>query len=351
MDPTNQATIRDPQGSHHWDGDDTLTRLRLWATEYAHPLPEPCVPLKLGSGPGCDVRLRDSAGRLSREHAMLVPVSGGWEIHDLGSTNGVRVDAFSEAPIALRAGARIRLGGLSLVAESRKFMRLRSLVCRLLGWAPGRQAAVDEALQSLRDGATQRTPVVLVGDGDLVPVASRLQRMTLGPDAPFLAYDGGEVSAAIQDARHGTLCVPTRFRAAASMVADAVRGMEAALRPRLVLCARTDGQVAGLGAWPERTAVIALPPLSTRRDEMMRLIHEAAQDVVADVGAPSTGFTTHDLDRLQEIEFSGMADFEQALRRIIAMRCWGVKRGAEKLGFRHSSLSEWTRNKDRKLST
>jgi len=28
-----------------------------------------------------------------------------------------------------------------------------------------------------------------------------------------------------------------------------------------------------------------------------------------------------------------------------------VKQGARKLGVRHSSLSEWTRNKDRKLST
>jgi len=36
---------------------------------------------------------------------------------------------------------------------------------------------------------------------------------------------------------------------------------------------------------------------------------------------------------------------------VIAMRCWGVKQGARKLGVRHSSLSEWTRNEDRKLST
>jgi hypothetical protein len=175
--------------------------------------------------------------------------------------------------------------------------------------------------------------------------------MTLGSAAPFVVYGGGDAGAAIREAGHGTLCVPTRFRASAARVADAVRGTDSALRPRLVLCARTDRQIAGLGAWPGRTAVVALPPLSARGDEIMRLIHEAAQDIVAEVGAPSTGFTTHDLDRLQEIEFAGMADFEDSLRRIIAMRCWGVKQGARKLGVRHSSLSEWTRSKDRKLST
>jgi hypothetical protein len=59
----------------------------------------------------------------------------------------------------------------------------------------------------------------------------------------------------------------------------------------------------------------------------------------------------HDLERLQAMKFSGMASLEGSIRRVIAMRTWGVTAGAKKLGLKHSSLSQWARNKHRKLST
>jgi hypothetical protein len=239
-----------------------------------------------------------------------------------------------------------------LVAESLQFIGLRSLVCRLLGWAPARQADVDEALQSLRDSAMQRTPLILIGAGDLAPVAARLHRLTLGPGAPFLRYDGSaDVSTAIRAAMHGTLCVPIRGRTRASAIADAVHAVEITVRPRLVLCATKPSDAAGLGAKPGQFAVIAMPPLSARTDEIPRIVHEAAQDLVQEMGAHSSGFTMHDLERLQAIKFDGMADLEDSLRRVIAMRIWGVTAGAQKLGLKHSSLSLWARSKNRKLST
>jgi hypothetical protein len=341
----------DPQARSSWHVDDAVVRLRLWGTEYTHPLPEPRVPFKLGSAATCEVRLRDEAGRLSREHAMLVPEPGGWEIRDLGSKNGLRVEGAPTAKCTLQGGVKIQLGGLTLVAESLKFIGLRSLVCRLVGWAPTRQADVDEALQNLRDSAMQRTPLILIGDDDLAPMAARLHRMTLGPSAPFLPYDGDDVADAIQAAMHGTLCVPVRRRATASAIADAVRGVEISARPRLVLCASNAGDAAAVSAKPGRMAVIAIPPLSARADEISRLIHEAAQDIVEEMGAPCNGFTMHDLERLQAMQFSGIAELEGSIRRVIAMRTWGVTAGARKLGLKHSSLSQWARNKNRKLST
>ena len=282
---------------------------------------------------------------------MLVPEPTGWEIQDLDSRNGLWVGGSRATKERLRAGVKIQLGGLTLVAESLKFIGLRSLVCRLLGWAPARQADVDEALQSLGDSAMQRTPLILIGAGDLAPVAARLHRITLGPSAPFLSYDGGDVSSAIHAAIHGTLCVPIRGRARASAIADAVHAVEITTRPRLVLCARKASDAAGLGAKPGQFAVIAMPPLSARTDETLRIVHEAAQDLVQEMGARSSGFTTHDLERLQAIKFDSMADLEFSLRRVIAMRIWGVTAGAKKLGLKHSSLSLWTRSKNRKLST
>jgi Inner membrane component of T3SS, cytoplasmic domain len=346
-DPT---TNIDPH-TWSWYIDDAVMRLRLWANEYAHCLPEPRVPLTLGSASTCDVQLHDDTGELSRDHAMLVPEPTGWAIRDLDSRNGLRVDGSRVASGTLQAGVTIQLGGLTLVAESLKFIGLRALVCRLLGWAPARQAAVDEALQSLRDSATHRTPLVVLGDDNLVPVAARLHRETLGPSAPFFCYDGGDVTASVQAAMRGTLCVPIRRRETASEISDAVRAVAPAARPRLVLCARNAGDAAAMSAKTGRVAVIAVPPLSARAEETSRLVHEVSQDVVHEMGVPSTGFTMHDLERLHSMKFSGMADLDDSIRRVIAMRTWGVTAGAKKLGLKHSSLSQWARNKNRKLST
>ena len=339
-----------PQG-RRWHIDDDVVRLRLWGTEYAYRLPEPRGPLKLGSGSTCDVQLHDKARQLSREHAVLLPEPAGWEILDLDSTNGLWVEGLRATRSTLQAGLKIELGGLILVAESLKFIGLRSLVCRLVGWAPACQADVDEALQNLRDCAMQRTPLILIGDDDLAPVAARLHRMTLGPDAPFLRHDGGDVVAAIEAAIQGTLCVPIRRRATAAAIADAVHALDLVDRPRLVLCASNAGDAAAVSTTSGRRAVISIPPLSARSDEISRLVHEAAQDIVREMGAPSTGFTMHDLERLQALKFSGMADLEDSVRRVVAMRTWGVTAGAKKLGIKHSSLSQWARNKNRKLST
>lgn len=54
-------------------------------------------------------------------------------------------------------------------------------------------------------------------------MALRLQRLTLGPEAPFIVYDGGEVSAAMRMAMHGTLRVPMRRRANAVAIDQTVR--------------------------------------------------------------------------------------------------------------------------------
>jgi hypothetical protein len=41
----------------------------------------------------------------------------------------------------------------------------------------------------------------------------------------------------------------------------------------------------------------------------------------------------------------------RTIRRVIAMRTFGVTAGAKRLGLKHSSLSQWARNKKRRLST
>jgi len=341
----------DPQGRGSWDIDDDVLRLRRWATEYAHRLPDPRVPISLGSAPTCDVQLHDEEGLLSREHAMMLPESTGWEILDRDSRNGLKVDGVATARSSVRAGAKIQLGGLVLVAESLKSIGLRSLVGRLVGWAPARQGAVDEALQSLRDCAVQRAPMFLLGDGDLVPVAARLQRRTLGPSAPFLNYEGGDIATAMRDAMRGTLCVSIDHQSTASAIALAYQAAPLATRPRLVLCASDEKHTSTVSRTLGRLAVIEVPAIDARRDEISRLVHEVGDDIMREMEVPATGFTMHDLERLQSMKFGGMSELEESIRRVIAMRTWGVTAGAKKLGIKHSSLSQWARSKNRKLSS
>ncbi|HLI31445.1 MAG TPA: DUF3662 and FHA domain-containing protein [Solirubrobacteraceae bacterium] len=70
----------------------------------------------IGRSSGCDIAIDDPG--ISRRHAEIRPAAGGFEIHDLGSTNGVYVN---RAPIAgstlLAPGDRIELGATELVFE------------------------------------------------------------------------------------------------------------------------------------------------------------------------------------------------------------------------------------------
>jgi predicted component of type VI protein secretion system len=151
MEHPEQPTKRAPQGSG-WSIDDAVVRLRLWATESAHALPE-LRELKLGSGAGCDVRLQDRTGQLSREHAMLVPEGGGWQIRDLGSRNGLWVEGSRTGAGPLRAGARIQLGGLILVAESLGFI---SSARSRAGSSDGRRTGRGRSTRRSRTSATGR---------------------------------------------------------------------------------------------------------------------------------------------------------------------------------------------------
>ena len=100
---------------------------------------------------------------------------------------------------------------------------LRGFLARLLGWDD--LAAVDRALRSVDLAATQRAPLVLCGDGNLVPVAHALHRRAVGVDRPFVLADPrrGDTPAtvrapvnyrsgvaAFEAATDGSLCVRSR---------------------------------------------------------------------------------------------------------------------------------------------
>jgi DNA-binding NtrC family response regulator len=71
----------------------------------------------IGRSSECEVQLADT--ELSRRHATVRSSSGSWELEDLGSRNGTRVDGVvvREATVPLRGGAVIELGASRLLFD------------------------------------------------------------------------------------------------------------------------------------------------------------------------------------------------------------------------------------------
>lgn len=62
----------------------------------------------LGRGPGADLTFDDSA--MSRVHAAIEFIDGGFHLRDLDSTNGTAVEGDAVELARLENGARLRLG-------------------------------------------------------------------------------------------------------------------------------------------------------------------------------------------------------------------------------------------------
>jgi hypothetical protein len=227
---------------------------------------------------------------------------------------------------------------------------LRRFLARLLGWEDA--SAVERALRSIELAMAHRTPLVLCGDGDLVPIAHALHRRTLGAGRPFIVGDPrrGDTRASIrcpasyasgvaafEAAAEGALCVcsrrPPRDFAA---VMDLLRDPRA--RVQLVVCA--DGY--------ERHDVllaisdpIQVPSLGTRKTELPRIVEDYAADALVALSS-SVSFTPRDRDWVVARCASSLHEIETATMRLIALRQAGSILGAaELLGISYSSLREW----------
>jgi hypothetical protein len=66
----------------------------------------------VGRLPDCDVTLDDAS--VSRRHAELTETNGTWEISDLGSTNGVKLNGERVQTARLADGDRLELGNVKL---------------------------------------------------------------------------------------------------------------------------------------------------------------------------------------------------------------------------------------------
>jgi len=330
---------------------DEVVHLREWATDRIHLLPRmQSLDHIVGESEGEE--LTPTGQRTPWSHVRLTYArqQQRWWIHDLERRSGLRQDGVHRDAFMLVPGVEIAIGGTILIAENRRSIALRAFCQRLLGWASD-PALVDHALRSIRAAKIRRAALVLLGDGDLVPVAHALHRRTLGLAAPFVVCDRRrrDISASIRSpANHesgvdaleaasgGTLCVrgrrlPSDFPALVDRLHVADRSAQ------LMVLDRGDRRLLLAGPMP-----ICLPPLSSRVLELPRIIEEYAAEAIIALNASPTCFTRIDLEWVLTYAATSLDEIEKACQRIVALNASSnLSQAAGLLGMAPVSLSRW----------
>jgi FHA domain len=303
----------------------------------------------IGTSPECVLRLDDP--HVSRKHAQLTFERGRWLIRDLGSRNGLRQDNARRNEFILEPGTEVSLGGITLIAESERFIELREFCCRILGWARERAGAVDQAMRTLRLAATRRTTLVLHGESDVMPVARSLHRHMLGNDRPFIVCDPRRRSTrasvrsaanheagllALAAATGGSLCVRShRLPMDFPLVLEQLRNAD--VRVQLFVC--SDGPGNNHDFLP---APIIVPPVRERSDELPRIIEEYVRDAVIELGVLTAGLPNADHQWIREHAATTLPEIEKAASRLVALRAsCRPSQAADRLGMTWVSLARW----------
>lgn len=337
-----RSTDTDAASRGVWAIDDHAIRLREWGTERVYSL----APMTIGSSADCELRIEDTSGQVSRRHAHVVADGGSWKIRDLQSKNGLWRDGIRVLECVLEPGIVIGIGGVRLVAESPRLIALRGYMSRLLGFSSEAQNAVDEAMRSLRLCGCLQSSLVLCGGGDLVPIARKFHEAILPANAPFLVYDRAQ-DELLRKAYGGTICMiaPAAKRVpgdATKLLADL---RDPANRARFMLCAPSAAAAAKISTLLVRASLVEVPSPGARDGELERMILESADDAARELGAPATGLTMSDLDRLAALDYPGLAEVSDTVRRVVALRTWGLVGGAARIGVTHPTLFKWAQRR------
>jgi hypothetical protein len=327
-------------------GDDEIVQLREWGTErickLSHRLPPDGVV-------ECSVRVADV--EVPAKDLELIPERNQWRIQALERTTDLRQDGEPRQGFVLTPGVEVGIGRITLIAESRRSIALREFCARVLGWDASRARAVDHALRAIRLAAALRSPLVLHGEEDLVPLAYALHRRVLGIGAPFVVCDSrrhdlpasvrGPINrrsgmAAFELAAGGSLCMP--HRRLPCDLPELLRSLrEPDHRVQLIVCTdRHPRDVLLRGFMP-----IGVPSIRTREAELPRIVHAYAEDAIAALNAPASSFLDDDHHWVMQNARS-LWEIEKATLRVVALNITRNRtQAARLLGLREVSLSRW----------
>jgi hypothetical protein len=248
-------------------------------------------------------------------------------VQDLHSPGSVRLDGAIHSVVSLSPGSELEIGGIRLIAESRRLVALREILTRVIGWAPERGPEVDLAMRAVRLAALYHQPLLICGsDGDVVSAARLLHRQTRGPRQGIVIHDPRK---ALKAATGGTLCM-WRGSQLDKFAASVQRPV---LQAQLVVCTRQRTDIL-------HTSPLVIPLPRKRAVELDRIIDEYLVDACAEYGGM---FLPADREWIRRFDAKTLARIEFATRRVVALRSNGgsITRTARLLGMTHSALSQW----------
>jgi hypothetical protein len=347
-----RSTLTDPSADS-WRIRDPADRFRLWADIVFYPFPAVLShQYRWIIGSAEDAWLRVQDGCVSRQHAELLYDAEGWKLIDLNSKNGICLNGEKLPRFAVTPGAEIRIGRVSLIAESKLLRGLQEVLCRLIGWSPDRRTDVDVALRSIRTATSRHEPLVLCADAGHVSIARLLHEHVIGPNRPFVLCDRRGMAAGGPGEQRSTRAIAYANGMAAFAAASG--GTLVVRRNRLpddfeeVLAAvRAGGERVFLivcAPIPPRSAQLHLhlvvPSLAGRTAELGRIVDAYVGDVTAEIGG---SFTAEDRAWVMEQPKLTFATIETAARRVLAHRAshGGINLTANRVGRSHGAVSVW----------
>ena len=288
---------------------------------------------------------------ISPKRIELIYERNQWRIQALERTAGLRQDGEPRQSFILTPGVEVGIGTTTLIAESRRSMALREFCSRVLGWGASRMRTVDHALRAIRFAAASRSPLVLHGQEELVPLAYALHRRVRGADAPFVVCDPrrGDLPASVRSpasrrsamaafelAAGGSLCVPNR-----GLPPDLPELLKSFYEPdhrvQLIVCTQRHGRDKLLGG----LMPIEVPPIGARETELSRIVHAYAGDAIAALNAPASSFSNDDHRWVMQ-DARSLSKIEKATLRVVALNVTdSVSQAARLLGMAQVSLSRW----------
>lgn len=350
-------TSTDPRRTE-WAINDDIVRLRRWGTNEMYDLPAVASECIIGSSPTCTIHLNDS--RVSSEHARLLRDQdhNRWNLLDLRSKNGVRVDGIRQYTARLEPCMELGLGRLTLIAESPRSIELRCFLARMLGWGSQYHEVVDTALREIRSAQARREPFVLQSDGPLYSVARDIHHHLHGEASPFVACDARlpdsdatvlaprNVRAwweAVVAARGGTLCIPNDHPPEPlSKFLEEVRDW-CVPTVQVIICAAPHEQLCIEGSRP-----IVIPELEMRaKAQLDHIIVEYAADVAKKLGSEQALPASARAWVLANAARPGRKlTLEVIYKAVMRLTVFYLERqhiapAARRLGINHKALEQW----------
>jgi hypothetical protein len=312
-----------------------VVALRVVGTGLELDVPLPTPPLWIGSDPACDLCLPSRF--VSMRHATVERDGGIVVVRDRGSTNGVRLGEMRVPELEVRPQQELRIGDQTLVGVTAELRAARRRVETWLGHAERFQPAIDEALGA----ATARRHAVIATAATrrgralahLLHEAAGAGRTRIEVTAPI---DADALRTRIDAARGGSLLIAAEDLPIDDAALRTLLGVPASDVRLLVLAPRD--AVARACAVVPGAVVIDVPDLADRRDDLLRLIVDAAAEVARRRRwSPDLG---PDLAPLLAYAWPGNLDeLDETIERVLAVRALGSLRSAEEiLGVSKSAL-------------